>query len=322
MRETKDSLTEAPDADLLIQGYSSYLLGLQVSEHTARNYVYDARRWAAWFKRPVEFFGQDEWDDWTQHLLREGVSGRSVRRYQSSIRKFFKYLRRRKLVSHDPSYDAESVKIHKRVVGFLTEEETRAFFSVEQPLLWRTLCLVIYSNGLRNSEARNLKLSDIIGDSLKVYKGKGKKDRLLPLMLRTKLDLEYWLSRHPGGVLLFPSETGGVILAQRLRRHIKSTGRRAGLNRLIKPHMLRHSIATHVLNRGMDLRFIQELLGHEDIESTTIYTHVAQQELEQAVQNHHPFGGEATGPKESLIARGLRKLAEKIREARRSAALL
>lgn len=289
-RENQESRgREVTDVDALIQGYSNYLIGLQVSPHTVKNYTYDVKRWARWFKRPVEFFRQEEWDDWTLHL-QATCEGRSVRRYQSGIRKFFKYLRRRKIVSHDPSYDAESVKIHRKVVGFLTEEETWAFFGVEQPLLWRSLCLIVYSNGLRNSEARQLTPGDLIGDSIRVFKGKGNKDRLLPLLLRTKLDLEYWLAKRPqGSALLFPDEDGRLIPAQRLRRRIARIGKLAGIGRLVKPHLLRHSVATHLLNRGMDMRFIQELLGHEDIESTRIYTHVAQAPLERELTARHPL---------------------------------
>lgn len=278
------------DVDVLIQGYSTYLQALQVSPHTARQYVYTVKAWARWFKRPVEYFKQDEWDDWTAYLLQEGVAGRSVRRYQSSIRKFFKYLRRRKLVSHDPSYDAESVKMTRKVVGFLSEGEIAAFFAVDQPLLWRTLCLLLYSNGLRQSEARALEVADLIGDTIKIRNGKGGKDRLLPLMLRTKLDLDYWLSRHPGGALLFPGPTGGIIPAQNVRRQVARIAKRAGIAQRIKPHMLRHSIATHLLNRGMDIRFIQALLGHESIESTRVYTHVAIEALEREMKSTHPMG--------------------------------
>lgn len=277
------------EVDVLIQGYSTYLQGLQVSPHTSRVYVYTVKAWANWFKRPPEYFRQDEWDDWTAHLLREDVAGRSVRRYQAAIRKFFKYLRRRKIVSHDPSYDSEPVKMHEKIVDFLTEEETNTFFRAPMPLLWRSILLLIYSNGLRNSEARQLRVADIIGEHVKVVMGKGKKDRILPLMLRTKLDLEYWLSRHPGGEWLFPDADGKPIQAHKLRRRVKRYAKLSGIPRLVRPHMLRHSIATHLLNRGMDLRFIQELLGHEDIESTRIYTHVATASLEREMGKAHPL---------------------------------
>ncbi len=277
------------DIDALIQGYSTYLAALQVSPHTVRQYTYTVKMWAKWFKRPVEYFKQDEWDDWTAHLLSEGVEGRSVRAYQSRVRKFYKYLRRRKIVAHDPSYDHEPVKMRVKVVGFLTEEEINDFFSVPQPLMSRTMMLLMYSNGLRNSEVRELQVDDIIGDTLRIRDGKGGKDRLLPLMLRTKLDLDYWIQKHPGGELLFPGPTGGLIPAQRFRRQVARIARRAGINRLVKPHMLRHSIATHLLNRGMDIRFIQELLGHECIESTRIYTHVATEALDDRMQQSHPL---------------------------------
>jgi site-specific recombinase XerD len=289
---------ELTDVDVLIQGYSIYLQALQVSPNTIRVYVYTVKAWAKWFKRPVEYFRQEEWDDWTAHLLGDGVEGRSVRRYQSAVRKFYKYLRRRKIVSHDPSYDSEAVKAHEKIVDFLTEEEIRAFFLAPQPLLWRSIMLLIYSNGLRNSEARSLQLADLMGDCLRIYKGKGARDRLLPLMLRTKLDLEYWLARRPqGSTLLFPDDGNKPIGAAQLRRHVAKVGSQAGISRLdeggkpkpVRPHMLRHSIATHLLNRGMGLRFIQELLGHKDLESTRIYTHVAQDALAREMGKAHPL---------------------------------
>lgn len=207
-------------------------------------------------------------------------------------------MRRRKIVAHDPSYDSESVRAHKKIPSFLSEEETWAFFAVQQPLLWRSICLLIYSNGIRNSEARNLQASDVIGDMILIRDGKGGKDRLLPLMLRTKLDVEYWLSKRPqASALLFPDQDGKIIGSNQLRRRIAKVGREAGIKRFdkegkpvpVKPHMLRHSIATHLLNRKMDLRFIQELLGHDDINSTRIYTHVATSALDREMQDAHPL---------------------------------
>lgn len=275
--------------DILIQGYSTYLAALQKSPHTVRQYTYTVKMWAAWFKRPVEYFKQDEWDDWTAHLLEQGVEGRSVRAYQSRVRKFYKYLRRRKIVAHDPSYDHEPVKMRRKIVGFLTQEEINQFFRVSQPLIHKTMMLLMYSNGLRNSEVRELRLDDVIGEMIRIRDGKGGKDRLLPLMLRMKLDLDYWISRRPkDSELLFPGPTNGIIPAQRMRRLVARIAKRAGITRLVKPHMLRHSIATHLLNRGMDIRFIQELLGHENIESTRIYTHVSVEALDNAMQDAHP----------------------------------
>lgn len=278
------------DTEILIQGYSTYLQALQVSPQTVRNYVYDVKRWAGWFKRPVEYFRQEEWDDWTAHMLEEGVAGRSVRRYQAALRKFFKYLRRRKVVTHDPSADCEAVKMKRKVVEFLSEEEVNEFFSVPQPLLWRTMALLMYSNGLRNAEVRGLELCDVIGDSIRVRDGKGGKDRILPLMLRTKLDLDYWLHKRQGSSSwLFCDEAGDKILGHRLRRQIKRVGRQAGLSRPVRPHMLRHSIATHLLNRGVELRFIQELLGHDSITTTQVYTHVATSTLDAVLSASHPL---------------------------------
>jgi site-specific recombinase XerD len=274
--------TAPSDIDVLIQGYSNYLEALQVSPHTSRQYVYTVKRWAKWFGRPVEFFQQDEWDDWTRHLLEEGVEGRSVRRYQSSVRKFFKYLRRRKVVTHDPSYDAEAVKMRTKVVDFLSEEEVRDFFAVEQPPEFWLASFLMYANGLRNSEARALDASDLIGDTLRIRDGKGGKDRLLPVRLRTKAELVCYIRERSGP--LFPGMT-----AQQLRRQVRRVGRRAGIKRVVRPHMLRHSIATHLLNRGMDLRFVQELLGHGSITSTQVYTHVATAALDREMGKAHPL---------------------------------
>src|SRR5262245_46723086 len=104
---------------ILIQGYSSYLQALKMSPRTVQGYTEDVTRWGRWWKRPVEYFGQDEWDDWVASLDRAGISGASIRRYQSALRRFFKYLRRRKVCTNDPAKDAETVKIRESVRPFL-----------------------------------------------------------------------------------------------------------------------------------------------------------------------------------------------------------
>lgn len=117
---------EVTDVDVLIQGYSNYLLALQMSAATIKGYTGDVRAWADWWKKPVEFFGVDEWDDWTFYETERGLKGKSVRRHQTALKRFFKYLRRKKLVSHDPALNAETVKVAKNLPVWLEESQVKA----------------------------------------------------------------------------------------------------------------------------------------------------------------------------------------------------
>lgn len=271
--------SSAPVTEILIQGYSIYLHGLQKSPKTVKEYTKDVRAWAAWFKRPVDYFRQDEWDDWTAYQSQSGISGKSIRRHQSSLRKFYKYLRRRKLVTHDPSEDAEAVGIIKTVPEVLSVEQITNIRSRAKSVRNRAILALLYEGALRNAEVRGLKRTDIGKEFVRVL-GKGGKERLVPM----SEDAIKLIEAHtPGKVYLFEAFEGVQLAEVNLGKLVRRLAKGAGITQRVTPHTLRHSRATHLLNAGVDLRHIQELLGHASIETTQHYTHVAKEQLRKAI---------------------------------------
>lgn len=275
------------DVDVLIQGYSSYLSALKKSPKTVLEYTKDVTRWAEWWKRPVEFFRQEEWDDWTLALSESGVSGRSINRYRSSLKRFFKYLRRRHIVTHDPSHDTEAVQTEKRLPAVLTRAEVEFMRAKLKSPRTKALFALLYDCGLRNAEARLLTVDRIGPDSVHVS-GKRAKDRIVPIVQATRTTLEAWLSQRPKDTeLVFPTTSlqpiGEVQVYQLVRRIAK------GIPKHITPHTLRHSIATHLVEGGMQIEKLQEFLGHDSIETTRLYVRIAQVSVRADVLKSHPM---------------------------------
>jgi site-specific recombinase XerD len=277
---------EVTDVDALIQGYSSYLSALKKSPRTVEEYTKDVTRWAAWWQRPVEFFKQDEWDDWTASLDQAGVSGRSINRYRSSLKRFFKYLRRRKLVTHDPSYDSEPIQTEKRLPEILTRDEVELMRSRLKVPRTKALFALLYDCGLRSTEARELLPERIGPDSIHVS-GKRAKDRVVPIVPATRTTLEAWLKIKPASPHLFPTVSGTPMGEVQLYQLIRRVSK--GIPKKVTPHTLRHSIATHLIEGGMPIERLQEFLGHESIETTRIYVRIAQSQLKDGVLKAHPM---------------------------------
>lgn len=275
------------DLDVLIQGYSSYLSALKKSPRTVDEYTKDVQRWARWFKRPVEYFHQDEWDDYTAFLDQSGVSGASVRRYQSALRKFFKYLRRRKVCKNEPDKDSETVAKRKSLPSFLLEHEVALVLSKVSDPRSRGMLELCYSCGLRNEEVRGLKLSQVQPAHLQLY-GKGNKERVVPLMPKSRAVLDAWLEERPEGDLVFPADHGGIMDDTVIRRALTKATQAAGVKDC-GVHGLRHSIATHLAMRKVPVEEIQVFMGHERIDTTMRYVHLAKQISQQAVLMHHPM---------------------------------
>jgi len=276
------------DVHALIQGFSTYLQAIKLSKRTVEEYTKDIRRWSEWFQRPVEFFNQDEWDDYAAHLDRAGVDGRSVRRYQASLKRFFKYLRRRKLVSHDPALDCEQIRVSKKLPVWLTESEVNALIDSAEDAKFRAMFELMYSCGLRNEEARSLRLHQVSQTFIQLY-GKGNKERVVALKGQSRAVLDAWLKERPESEFVFPSLSDkGYVCASFLKLAFRAALKKAGILKPATPHSLRHSIATHLAVRGVTAEKLQVFLGHERIETTMIYVHLAKQLSEQAILLAHP----------------------------------
>jgi integrase/recombinase XerD len=264
------------------------LQALKKSPRTVQGYTEDVMRWAAWWKRPVEFFGQDEWDDWTAHLTSQGIAGCSIRRYRSAIRRFYKYLRRRKICTNEPDKDSETVAKEKKIPSFLLEDEVDLVLSKVNILRYRAMLELCYSCGLRNEECRLLKVSQVSATHLRLL-GKGNKERVVTLAPATKRILDQWLAERKSATdLVFPSLHERVIRQATLQHVLVRALKAAGITKPVTIHSLRHSIATHLAMRKVPVEEIQVFMGHNSIETTMIYIHLAKQMKLSALESAHP----------------------------------
>lgn len=241
-----------------------------------------------------------------QALLAErqssGYKAASTARLLSALRRFCHYLYREKMRTDDPSAQLASPKLPQRLPKDLSEDQVLHLLqapSVELPLELRDKAMleVLYATGLRVSELVGLLMSDInLRQGVLRVTGKGNKERLVPLgeeaVQWVENYLQYgrpWLLNGTASDVLFPSQRAQQMTRQTFWHRIKHYAALAGIDSAkLSPHVLRHAFATHLLNHGADLRVVQMLLGHSDLSTTQIYTHVATERLRQLHQQHHP----------------------------------
>jgi integrase/recombinase XerD len=232
-----------------------------------------------------------------------GARPRSTARQLSSFRRFFRYLMREGLVQEDPTAQIAMPKIGRSLPRSLTEAEVESLLgapSVADPLGYRdrTMLELLYATGLRVSELVNLKLQQVnVTQGVIRVLGKGNRERLIPLGEEAVRWLKAFTSGPRGEILLerstdylFPTRRGDRMTRQAFWHIIKRYARKASINKDLSPHSLRHAFATHLLNHGADLRVVQMLLGHSDLSTTQIYTHVARERMKELHAQHHPRG--------------------------------
>ena len=234
-------------------------------------------------------------------LYDQGISARSIARYLSTLRHFFKFLFQEERIKNNPLCDIEMPRLAKKLPDVLTEAEAIKLLqtpSSQTDLGVRdvTLLEVLYATGMRVSEATDLKLGciDFRVGYLRVM-GKGRKERLVPFGEEASAKLENYTQNVRPHFLknqlvdeVFLNRQGKKLSRQAVWQLIQRYALQAGILKNITPHTLRHSFATHMLDRGADLRVIQILLGHSDISSTQIYTHVSRKILEENYKKYHP----------------------------------
>jgi integrase/recombinase XerD len=278
-----------------------------LSKNSVISYQNDLREFVA-------FVGQRKlnnklFSQYLENLGKRKLANNSYLRKTSSLRGFIKFLLKEEIISENPLKLIASVKKEKKIPKFLSPEEiVRILKYCEQDKNLRILVLleILYSTGLRVSELVSLKVSNlrfIDFERLKLDEviyviGKGNKERIAPLSEKAKQVLERYLKTNRENLLkkeniyLFPSTAKeGHLTRQRFGQILKELALQVGINPTkISPHIIRHSFATHLLENGLDLRSIQELLGHSNISTTEIYTHIMTNKLKDAVREHHPLG--------------------------------
>ncbi len=235
-------------------------------------------------------------------LYRSGLDSRSVARHLVTVRHFLRFCVMEKTLEKDPSENIQSPKFRHTLPEFLSVEEvTRLLAQPDianpQGLRDKAMIELLYSSGLRVSELCGLKSADVQLEAgyLRCI-GKGNKERLVPIGKKAlEWIREYMAKGRPqilgedkASIYLFPSRTGKAIDRFVFWKNLRMYGKKAGLRKSLSPHMLRHSFATHLLDGGADLRSVQMMLGHADISTTQIYTHVVEGRLRQVYKAHHP----------------------------------
>ena len=251
--------------------------------------------------KTIQQIGRADILDFLASLYRNGLDSRSVARHLVTMRNFFRFAQREGLVPEDPCVHMESPRVRMRLPTFLTVEEVRRL--LEQPdtnmpggLRDRAMLELLYGAGLRVSEMLDLKLEDVRFEMgyLRTV-GKGSKERLVPVGRSALAAVQQYLKHGRAKLLkkksspyLFVNHRGTRLGRVGMWKILAAYGRKAGLRGRLSPHKLRHSFATHLLEGGADLRSVQMMLGHADIATTQIYTHVVQDRLKQVYKAHHP----------------------------------
>ena len=221
----------------------------------------------------------------------------------SSIRRFYQYLLREKIIDADPSENLVGPKGGRKLPKSLSQADVNALLEAPQTgdvfgLRDRAMLELLYATGLRVSELVGIELTQVnLRQGVVRVSGKGNKERLVPLGEEAISWLQRYLSESRSQLVegkpsrsVFVTRRGGAMSRQSFWYLIKKYARRAGINSDLSPHTLRHAFATHLLNNGADLRVVQMLLGHNDISTTQIYTHIATERLKQLHSVHHPRG--------------------------------
>ncbi len=281
-----------------IDKFLSYLeIEKNYSHHTVINYAVDLNEFLEFMGEAVDVkrVGYLDFRKFLAHLRMKNHKPRTLARKLSSLRSFFKFLQREGLIDENPAVLIVTPKLDKPLPKFLSEKDTVSLLEApesetETGLRDRAIMETLYSGGLRVSElvGMNVESFDPISNMVKV-EGKGKKERLVPIgNLAVEAIRSYLGARKKNNRALFLNKAGQRLTDRSVRNIMNKHIQRASVNLHVSPHMLRHSFATHMLDHGADLRSVQELLGHSNLSTTQIYTHVTTERLKKVYDQAHP----------------------------------
>lgn len=275
-----------------------------LSENTLSAYGSDLRIFAKWLagKSMLEVDGA-ELSSFLASRYKEGIGNRSSARILSSLRRFYGYYIRENNIKIDPTALIESPHIGQLLPASLSEQDVELLLDAPEitnalGFRDRTMLEMLYATGLRVSELVNLKFEQIsFRQGVVRIIGKGNKERLVPVGEEAMSWLESYMSQARKTILgehqcdyLFVTNRADSMTRQAFWHIIKRHAKKAGINKELSPHTLRHAFATHLLNHGADLRVVQLLLGHSDLSTTQIYTHIARERLKELHSKYHPRG--------------------------------
>ena len=274
----------------------------RLSDLTCKHYRRDIGALADWCdKAGIETWA--ELDDerirsFSAAAFRKGLSPRSIQRRLSAARSFFRYLLREKHVPKNPVHSVSAPKAGKRLPENLDADRMARLLDIkgDGPLVARDRAMLelLYSSGLRLSELTGLNLGDVdVADGTVTVTGKGSKERIVPVGKFALQALRTWLKERPALAdvderAIFVSQRGNRISPRSVQARVEHWARRQGIDTRVYPHLFRHSFATHLLESSHDLRGVQELLGHANISTTQVYTHLDFQHLAQIYDQTHP----------------------------------
>jgi integrase/recombinase XerD len=255
-----------------------------------------------WSKQSLQSLpAASELGAYVDSLYAAGLSGRSVARHLTTLRNFYKFLLREGRIIEDATRFLHAPKQWRNLPKYLTRDQVERLLAEPKPeppreVRDRAMIEVLYASGLRVSELCGLKLSDAnLGLGYLRVTGKGSKTRMVPMGQKAQQAIQEYLDCPRAQLLrtrpspyLFVTARGGPLTRQGFWKRLGFYGRRAGIQAPLTPHVLRHSFATHLLEGGADLRSVQAMLGHADIATTEIYTHVVRSRLREIVDRHHP----------------------------------
>ncbi len=288
--------------DIQIYGFISYIKSEKgLSQNTILAYSKDIKTFSEFLKKKKikEFkkVKQDEIIEYLSILKTKNYASATISRIFVAIKVFFRFLKKEGIVNIDISryFDVPkiwqlipSVLTYEEILNLLNQPKTDSFIGARD----KAILEVLYATGIRVSEACGLRINDIKDNFIKV-EGKGKKERIVPIGKKALEAIDFYLinyrkeAKEENGYL-FVTRSSKKIDRISIWNRVKFYGKEAKIRKVISPHTLRHSFATHLLDNGADLRLIQEMLGHEDISTTDRYTHISQSHLKKAFDSFHP----------------------------------
>ena len=295
-------MTKDIKKDHLIRSFlDSLFIEKGLSKNTVKSYQGDLDAFSNWlFEADLDFIQASSaiLNKYISSLFESGLKSSSVNRKLSAIKSFYLFLLKKKIIKKSPADEIVTPKLEKYLPVSMSEDEVEKLLNspnLEKSLERRDKAMIeiLYATGMRISELVNLKITDLDFNRsvLKVF-GKGSKERLVPYGEKAADALNIYLKERNNSKCkeIFLSNRGTKITRGAFWKRIKIYIIRENLKPTISPHTLRHAFATHLLNRGADLRSVQILLGHSDLSTTQIYTHIAKQRLGEILKKHHPRG--------------------------------